>query len=364
MAGPDALGAATTGLFIRDAAYGATGVPFFGPPGVTTGAEWLDRGGLIEKSWEATSRLYVPFLPTDTHSAAGAVTGALVLNSTRVADGCRMWVSQLKFGPAGGGECDSVSASPSGHTLDLFSGVGNAVPGRVVAASDHCLGPITAATGALLASRFPFVTPSGVIGECDGQPDQQLVDGGYVENTGLATILDLAPTWLQEVQRRNSAALKSSDQVKDIIVPVVMYLDNGTGGDLVKDPPALTSELLVPSTTTRRAKTALIDTPALLRDAERIIGTPSLFDAGPGLDAGLVTAIDSWRRTPVVVVHQSTFPAVTAPLGWVLSQQSMETMDRALARQSKATDTAGAVESVSARGSLADALRLVSPDAR
>ena len=35
----------------------------------------------------------------------------------------------------------------------------------------------------------------------------------------------------------------------------------------------------------------------------------------------------------MVVVQQSTFPAVTAPLGWVLSQQSTDTMDRALALQ-------------------------------
>ena len=33
---------------------------------------------------------------------------------------------------------------------------------------------------------------------------------------------------------------------------------------------------------------------------------------------------------PVVVVRQSTFPSVSAPLGWVLSQESMATMDRAL----------------------------------
>ena len=41
----------------------------------------------------------------------------------------------------------------------------------------------------------------------------------------------------------------------------------------------------------------------------------------------------------MVVVQQSTFPAVTAPLGWVLSQQSMDTMDRALGLQ--ATPTSG-----------------------
>ena len=51
------------------------------------------------------------------------------------------------------------------------------------------------------------------------------------------------------------------------IVPVVMYFDNDTGGDLVATPPGPTAEILVPSTTDGRAKGALVDTPALLRNA-------------------------------------------------------------------------------------------------
>lgn len=33
------------------------------------------------------------------------------------------------------------------------------------------------------------------------------------------------------------------------------------------------------------------------------------------------------------MVHQSTTPSVTAPLGWVLSEDSMRTMDQALREQ-------------------------------
>jgi len=370
MAGPAALGSATTGLLVRDTAYSATGVPFFGQPAsAAPGAnnpQWLDRAALIEKSWESTSGLGVPFLPADTDSAAASVTGGLVLNSTRVADGCRMWVSQLRLADKSDGGCDSAT-TPSGHTVDLFAAMSNTVPDRAgkkgeVKEGDQCLGPITAATGALLSSRFPFVTPSGVMGPCNGQPEQQLVDGGYVENSGLATVIDLAQSWLPDVQRLNSVVLNTKDPIKDVIVPVVVYLDNGTGGDLVTDLPAPTSEVLVPSTTTGRAKTALMDTPALLRNAERIILTRSLFNAGPGVSPLLVEEIDKWRKESVVVVHQSTFPAVTAPLGWVLSQQSIETMDRALAQQATTPEKAGAGEAIRSRGSLAYALRLVTPD--
>jgi hypothetical protein len=365
IASPDALGAATSGLFVRDTAYAATGVPFFGAPGYASaqvsGPLWLDRAGLMETSWEGDSDLRTPFWPAE-GSVSTAVTGSLILNSTRVADGCRMWVSQVALAAGDQQSCD-FSPTPAGHTVDLFAALGagvNAAP----AATDHCLGPVTAATGAMLASRFPFVTPSGVAGPCAGQLEQQLVDGGYVENSGLATIVDLAPVWLQEVQRRNAAALRSRAALVDVIVPVVMYFDNGTGGDLVAGPPAPTAEILVPSTTNGRAKGALVDTPALLRNAARTIATPSLFDASTGAPADLVGQIDQWRPKPVVVVHQSTFPAVTAPLGWVLSQESMATMDRALAQQAdpNAPDPTSPVLSVTENGSLRDAIRLARPD--
>jgi hypothetical protein len=102
----------------------------------------------------------------------------------------------------------------------------------------------------------------------------------------------------------------------------------------------------------------------LLRNAARAIATPSLFDASTGAPAELVTQIDQWRPKPVVVVHQSTFPAVTAPLGWVLSQESMATMDRALAEQADpaALEPTSPVLSITANGSLRDAIRLARPD--
>lgn len=377
MAAPDALAAATSGLFVRDTAYSATGLPFFGTPDYAralapNSPTWLDRAGLIETSWQATSGLGVPFLPTDPRSAASAVTGSLILNSTRVSDGCRMFVSQVRLASGDEQACDFTS-TPAGHTIDLLAALAAlaplAPPGAAAdgagADGDHCVAQLTAATGAMLASRFPFVTPSGVAGACAGQPEQQLVDGGYVENSGLATIVDLAPSWLQEVQRRNTTALRTRAAVVDVIVPVVMYFDNGTGGDLVVDPPGPTSEVLVPSTTSGRAKTALIDTPALLRNSARIIAAPYLFepDASGTTPGDLAAQIDRWRPKPVVVVHQSTFPSVSAPLGWVLSTDSIATMDRALAQQATAGDPTSPVRSVTANGSLQDALRLVRPDA-
>ncbi len=341
MAAPEALGAATNGLFVRDTAYAATGIPFFGAPTYSdTDAEqprWLDRAGLIEQSWERTSGLSGPFLPGSADPATSAPTGSLVLNSTRVADGCRMWVSQIRLATGDQDSCAYSTGTPAGDTVDLLGALGSGAD-PTPPAQVRCLGSLTAATGTMLASRFPFVTPSGVVGPCAAQDEQQLVDGGYVENSGLGTIVDLAPQWQSEVQRRNGEALRLGGPTVDLIVPVVMYFDNGTGGDLAARPTPATPEILVPSTTSGRAKAALVDTPALLRNGARLVATSELGGPGGALPADLATEIEKLRGSSgVVVVQQSTFPAVTAPLGWVLSQQSMDTMDRALGLQATPT---------------------------
>jgi hypothetical protein len=141
----------------------------------------------------------------------------------------------------------------------------------------------------------------------------------------------------------------------ELIVPVVMYFDNGTGETSPPNPLPATPEILVPSTTDGRAKAALVDTPALLRNSARLVATSELGWAG-GPRYGRLGRRD--RRSSVaaasVVVQQSTFPAVTAPLGWVLSQQSMDTMDRALGLQAtrrRSTTTSGRPRSPTTRPS-------------
>ena len=341
MAGPDALGQASVGLFVRDLLYAATGLPIFGTPGheqepASSGPVWRDRGALMEQVWAASSGLDVPFLPTTQQGQAAATSsrsGALVLNSTRVSDGCRMWISQIALSTNPDAECDAVSA-PAGHTLDLFETLrmdrSNAATGAQTRADDLCLGPLTAATAALLASRFPFVTPSGVAGPCGDQPAQQFVDGGYVENSGIKTIVDLAPEWLALVQAHNATALQSAQP--DLIVPVVIYLDNGTGTDLRAEPPQKTPSCSCPSAR-QGARSHRSSTPRRCCAKPNGSSRPSPSCLEGRTSTAVRTAVEGWRPHSVVLVHESTFPAVTAPLGWVLSQQSIETMDRALAQQ-------------------------------
>jgi hypothetical protein len=204
-----------------------------------------------------------------------------------------------------------------------------------------CLDPgaVRAATAAMMASRFPYVTPSGVVGPCGPWSRQQLVDGGYAENTGLGTLADLAPQWMQAVRRHNDAVLEgiaastsagtASDTsvTGDLVVPVVIYLDNGSGSDLAPPPVSRQSELLVPPTTMLTAAGKQSDTPALLQRLATIVADDQLSGLGPRLGSGLGLG------SRVVVVHESSRPAVEAPLGWVLSASSLHRMDAALAEQ-------------------------------
>ena len=179
MSGPDALGVAVSGLLVRDPVRAVTGIAF-----PTAGEDgWVDRAGLMEREWEqAVPGLTRPFLEGD----EDRVTGALVLNSTSVTSRCRTLLSQVELDPAPSAlDCQTTTAPPD--SVDLLP-----------AARVDCAGSapsLRATTVALLASRFPYVTPSGVVtSDCAGEGSlrsQQVVDGGYADNDGIGTVVDL-----------------------------------------------------------------------------------------------------------------------------------------------------------------------------
>jgi hypothetical protein len=377
MAEPTALSVGSLGLFVRDLAYAATGVPApaQGSASVasrlqaTGNGQWADRAALIEAVWQTQAPgLDVPFVGD--RNAARSPTGELVLTSTSVGTGCRYLVSQVTFPESPSGTDCATLHQPVAGSVDLLSAY--AGPEKD---GDHCVGPLLAATAAMFASRFPFVTPSGVVGPCGGitEPDQ-LVDGGYVENSGLGTVVDLADQWLPLVRQHNTEQLRTASS-PTLFVPVVLYMDNGTGSDL--RPPSLkvTAEILVPSTANKRAKVQQSDTPTLLQRAATLVAARNLWD--PSVCTSGATAreelaacarvkrageqIGIWRPRPVVVVHESTFPAVTAPLGWTLSEDSTATMNEALAQQAAAKCPPETKNLLCGRqlGSLADALALL-----
>lgn len=77
-------------------------------------------------------------------------------------------------------------------------------------------------TVALNAARFPFVTPSGTLNSPDSEVDwskkQHIIDGGYVENFGNMTSLDM----IHYLQRHNK--LKVGENIE--LVPILLLIAN------------------------------------------------------------------------------------------------------------------------------------------
>ena len=335
IAGPEALGAASDGLILRDTIYAATGVPvpslFDDRQGRST---WQDRGTLIEQAWEEGIDTFdTPFLRGRPLQKWGwGATGALVVNSTSPTTSCRTLISQVTLPGDQTTECGP--GNPAAASTDLV----------------QCTGQLRTVTAALLTARFPYVTPSGVV-DCPG-PDQilpsgddvatQVVDGGYGENTGVGTLNDLMPRLLADVRHHNGCVIAGDPRpptctgepsVDTLVVPQLVYFDNGTGSDLVTSPRGLTLEALVPPITILQAKGALYSARAQLERAHTMLATDQLWDTTSELDATLGPAVDEWRGNQVAVVYQATKPGIAAPLGWVLSRGSIAAMDDALCDQ-------------------------------
>lgn len=315
LGGGDALAEATLGLLIRDPAYTVAGLP------ALIDHRWTDRAGLMEAAWERA----VPDLGADFYGPApeGALLAApLILNSTDALAGCRVLVTQIEF-PAGeeGTSSCAERGAPLPRSRDFRSYL---VDPDHAEDGDHCLPGISMATAAMLSARFPYVTPSGVVGPCRGARQTQLVDGGYVENSGLGTLLDVAPGLI-------GAAVAASGDVP--VVPIVVWLDNGRGGDLLPAPPRSRPEVLVPPLTALGVRTSQISPEAWLQRA-------SVLSVGRGEEV---------LGTRVYVVAQGSAPTVQAPLGWVLSDASVVDMDASIAAAT-ACATAGQPETTAYPG--------------
>ncbi len=356
MAESETLSRAADGTFVRDLTYGATGVPIprFREPDPW---RWKDRATLIEDGWDGSGdwarREFLQ--PSEGLSPS---TGELVLNSTSVQPNCRVFVSQVRlpvdptssvpsFDPEK--NCDK-NPGPATRTIDLFSAYGPYGDGQ----DATCLGFIRASTAALLTARFPYVTPSGTVGPCPdrrvipGQrvepywPGTQLVDGGYIENSGLATLTDLSDQWLPLVRSANADALAGKVERPALVVPLIVFFNNGdrnvTQPELGAKP---TSELALPPAAYLAGGSALSNNEALLgraRDAVELGGFCPLGGDHPAA----CSALDRRFPTRVVLVDRGTQPEVGAPLGWVLSEGSITALRTAMRAQLAATCPANA----------------------
>ena len=173
---------------------------------------YFDRGSWLEKAWEkawretaakeggkATNRLAEPFLDLWQKKSVAYVP-ALFLNGTSVEVGNRLIASNLLI---------------DNNFLDAEDATGKLLPEKHHDERRHPQIDMPLSTTAHNSARFTYVSPAGRFDE-DGS---HVVDGGYFENSGAATALDM----LREINRELCA---DKNHTLGVIVPKVIMISN------------------------------------------------------------------------------------------------------------------------------------------
>jgi hypothetical protein len=311
-------------------------------------SNWRDRAAVLEDSWSDATDTFsaddgdllfdrlgsgwwdVP-VPTGSKNSAPI----LMLNGTSVTDGCRALVTNVDNLATDSGPCLSNSLSrtrPVSAANDVLAGL---LPSTAHAGGAQGQEPdslcetktrsqtLRATTAALLAARFPYVTPSGALRRCDGTDVSAtyVVDGGYLENTGLHTLLQIWEAVEESVEKCNVLA-PTADRVGCpgargeplVIEPWIVLLENHYPGSGAPPPPKRPRELLIPPLTLTGKRGITLSTPAL----EQMAASAMSRDFGG-------------ERCPRYVrLAPGVRAEVQAPLGWVLADSTQSSLDRAM----------------------------------
>lgn len=281
----------------------------------------LDRSAGMEGSWEKSysdmTRLPTMsegFLALTGDSAAGAPS--LFLNTTHVETGKRYVTASLVRGdstpPPGS---SSRAMLDSRDLLDIFQ-------------SDLPL-----STAVHNSARFPFVSPPGRIQRNDSAEFGHVVDGGYFENSGLATLREVLDVIMSK--RADAGGRRA-------LLPVVLYLCNDpipcSGGSLPDTVLPMKRGAITDWAGPIRALLATRDARGSLSRAAiaDVDGIPfyqlnvcgSLVSEGSAADdtSGLLESKARRERAKQRIV--------SPPLGWLLSKAARDWMDASLSGDS------------------------------
>ncbi|HEX6932384.1 MAG TPA: hypothetical protein VF162_09595 [Streptosporangiaceae bacterium] len=357
MATPAALSAGIDGFLLRDALAGFTGIEA-AAAGTPPSDRYPDRAALIELEWQREDAgLSTPFPPRDP-----AVPWAMLFNSTSVSTGCRAVISTV-----------TLPRQPQIPGMGLTCGVGTRGPSGSYdfLARLRCMQGLATSTAAMLSARFTYVTPTGTVNGCDRQRgtfDDQLVDGGYGDSTGLSTLVNLAPVLMSHIRAQNIraiAAAKSGEPIT-LVVPVTVYLQNSLQRAPVAVPPSRAPEFYAPTVALSAGPQTELRSPDSLLAGMLAATSPDQWINCQGMLAICASAVSSARtQVPdqLITVAPREYPGVSVPLGWLLSRVSQEALDGALARDIDSPacvpGAAGDPYCLPGLGGMADLLRLI-----
>jgi hypothetical protein len=310
LAGPDALAAGLDGMLSRDLIAGSFGLSVRAADG-PSGDPFPDRAALMEQAWQrAAPGLADPF---PVPAADRAVPWYTVLNGTSVAHKCRVLISDIRL--TGATACDAPG-NPMPGAYDLLS-------------AEPCDAGLATSTAALLAARFPYVSPSGVLRSCrTGAFADQVIDGGYSDNSGLETVDDTLVQLMPLVRALNSQALRSGGP---LIAPLAIFVHNTVDASdtAAPQPPAAEPELVVPPE--NNGDSAIIGANATLLQRASGAAADWVPDAEPAATAAaLRSAVARALGLQAVTIAPQQEPAIGVPLGWTLSPGTRDSLNRAL----------------------------------
>ncbi len=157
----------------------------------------------LERSWR--SAFHTDRFSQDINALYAGPGGgdlpSLLLNATNVETGKRFVVSNLAFGPADRGDAYYAYDTTAAYHIASM--------------------PLS--TAVHLGARFPYLSPHGVLAESGvpnsaGAPWGRLVDGGYYDNSGTATLSDLLDALVRHVARE---PVRNASVTPEFIVLVI-----------------------------------------------------------------------------------------------------------------------------------------------
>jgi hypothetical protein len=296
-----------------------------------------DRGDLLERAWERSwgmgsqSALRQGLLQT---WITDLDMPLVIANGTSTVDSCSFNGSvldesvesdllDLDYQGQSADDCTTLRPFEDFDGLGDDEEVGRALVGTRDLSDFLCDGTdVRLSATALMSARFPYVTPSGFIErDCDDDPPRppmatNLIDGGYHEGSGAATTFQL---W-EALEPLIAAHNEDGGQ---IVVPFLIHIENGykTSHDpvLAGDPK---SEWIVP----------IVNSGAESRLVEHLRSRAALAFSGRLLGADgneIPICLSAADPCPDELDNRYAFittrnhPGVQAPLGWVLSEESI-----------------------------------------
>ena len=307
----------------------------------------MDRAETLERAWERAwgededSPLELGLYEvTQGELADENDIPVLVLNGTKVQDGCRFSTApvDLAVEPRVTEGADATDAGTSTTELDdrlvedclalrPFEAASRARYGDAAHRDTWTLGAsedlgdflcrgedVRLSTAALLSARFPLVSPSGRIVKCADReldaPGVNVVDGGYFDTSAASTAVEL---WAGLAD-----AIASANRADDgpCLVPVLLQIDNGYA-DVVGTTPSRPLETGVPLQTLATGRDS--------REAQaRQMAALAFTKSFGGIRSVSVEGDDGTRRSVERYAHvyPRAHPGTQAPLGWTLSRTS------------------------------------------